>query len=160
VTDLDGDTVPDLVVANSSSDDVSVLLGNGDGSFQAAVSFAAGNGPRSVAVADLDGDTVRDLVTANSRGSGSGGDVSVLLGNGDGSFQAAVFFAAGASPRSIAAADLDGDTVLDLVTANQSSDDVSVLFNLPEPAGWVMIATGAALLRVLHRRRVRGLRLG
>ncbi len=48
VADLDGDTVPDLVTANFGSQDVSVLLGNGDGSFQTAVSFAAGLGPRSV----------------------------------------------------------------------------------------------------------------
>jgi hypothetical protein len=75
VADLDGDTVPDVVTANLFSDDVSVLLGNGDGSFQAAASFAAGDRPYSVAVADPDGDGVPDLVTANHRGD----DVSVLL---------------------------------------------------------------------------------
>ena len=53
--------------------------------------FAAGDGPRSVAVADLNGDTIPDLVTANEYSD----DVTVLLGNGDGSFQAAVSFAAG-----------------------------------------------------------------
>ncbi len=87
VADLDGDTVPDLVTANRNSDDVSVLLGNGDGTFQAAVSFPAGEQPSSLAVADLDGDTVPDLVTANEVSD----DVSVLLsqapepdGDGDG----------------------------------------------------------------------------
>jgi hypothetical protein len=129
VADLDGDTVPDLVTANRFSDDVSVLLGNGDGSFQAAVSFAAGIFPQSVAVADLDGDSVPDLVTTNEFSD----DVSVLLGNGDGSFQAAVSFAAGNGPQSVAVADLDGDTVPDLVTANASSDDVTVLLNLRDP---------------------------
>ncbi|MCH8149419.1 MAG: VCBS repeat-containing protein, partial [Planctomycetes bacterium] len=84
---------------------IGVLLGNGDGSFQAAVSFAAGESPRSVAVADLDGDSVLDLVTANF----SSDDVSVLLGNGDGSFQAAVSFAAGNGPDSFAVAEFDGD---------------------------------------------------
>jgi len=123
VADLDDDTIPDLVTANLDSDDVSVLLGNGDGSFQAAVSFAAGNRAAFVAVADLDGDSVPDLVTANF----DSDDVSVLLGNGDGSFQAAVAFATGDFPVSVAAADLDGDTVPDLVTANFNSDDVSVL---------------------------------
>jgi hypothetical protein len=76
--------------------------------------------------------------------------VSVLLGNGDGSFQAAVSFAAG-SPASVAVADLDGDILPDLVTAN--FDDVTVLFNLPEPEGWIMLVAGAALLGVLYRRR-------
>ncbi len=91
VADLDGDTVPDLVTANLLSDNVSVLLGNGDGTFLTAAAFAAGDGPLSVAVADLDGDTVPDLVTANQNSD----DVSVLLGNGDGTFQAAASFAVG-----------------------------------------------------------------
>jgi len=129
VADLDGDTVPDLVTANLLGGDVSVLLGIGDGRFQAAVSFAAGANPRSVAVADLNGDTVPDLVTANQ----SSNDVSVLLGRGDGRFRAAVSFAAGSSPRSVAVADLDGDTVPDLVTANNASSDVSVMLNQCDP---------------------------
>ncbi len=84
--------------------------------------------------------------------------MSVLLGNGDGSFQAAVFFAAVDGPGSVAVADLDGDILPDLVTAN--FDDVTVLFNLPEPANWLMLVAGVAFLGVLYRRRVRGLRLG
>src|SRR5437867_12391463 len=56
VGDLNGDGRPDLAVANAGSNDVSVLLGNGDGSFQAAQSFAVGNGPTSVAVGDFNGD--------------------------------------------------------------------------------------------------------
>jgi len=91
--------------------------------------FAAGNNPRSVAVADLDGDTIPDLVTANS----TSDDVSVLLGNGDGTFQTAVSFAAGNGPYSVAVADLNGDTMPDLVTANVNSGDVSVLLNLTAP---------------------------
>jgi len=123
VADLDGDGAPDLAIADFSRDEVSVLLGNGDGSFQAAAYFAVGDSPRSVAVADLDGDSVPDLVTANINSD----DVSVLLGNGDGSFQAAVAFAAGYGPESAAVADLDGDSVPDLVIGNAFSHDVSVL---------------------------------
>jgi hypothetical protein len=59
--------------------------------------------------------------------------VSVLLGNGDGSFQAAVSFSAGITPRSVAAADLDGDSLPDLVTANEFGDDVTVPLNLCDP---------------------------
>jgi hypothetical protein len=150
VADLDGDTIPDLVTANLFSDDVSVLLGNGDGSFQAAVSFVAGDEPFCVAVADLDGDTVPDLVTAN-RG---GDDVSVLLGNGDGSFQAADAFPVGDElplPVAVVAADLDGDDAPDLVTANSGSDDVTVLINLPEPSPSLLAA--AALMTLLWMRR-------
>jgi hypothetical protein len=77
----------------------------------------------------VDCDTVLDLVTPIQESD----DVSVLAGNGDGSFRAAVSFAAGDWPRDLAVADLDGDTVPDLVTPNQNSDDVTVLLNLCEP---------------------------
>src|SRR5438128_8278020 len=86
VGDFNRDGIADLAVANNGSNNVSVLLGKGDGTFGAAIHYAAGSGPNSVAVADLNGDGIPDLVVANT-GSQSG---SVLLGNGDGSFQAAV----------------------------------------------------------------------
>ncbi len=99
-------------------------------------------------MADLDGDTVPDLVTAND----AADDVSVLLGNGDGTFQAAARIFAGDVPRSVAVADLDGDTVPDLVTANFFSDDVTVLINLPEPSRLLGIAAGLAMLLWLRWR--------
>ena len=72
--DLDGDLNLDLVVANYSSDNVSILKNNGDGTFQTAVNYGAGNGPLSVFCADLDGDTDLDLVVAND----SSDNVSIL----------------------------------------------------------------------------------
>ena len=130
--DLNGDGLLDLAVANSGTfihyvDDgsVGVHLGNGDGTFQAARDFAAGRGPSSVAVADFNGDGRPDLVAANS---GIGSDnVSVLLGNGDGSFQAARNFPAGSYPGFVAVADFNGDGRPDLVVANGGSDHVSIL---------------------------------
>ena len=56
VTDLNNDHNPDLVVANASSNDMSVLLGKGDGTFQTAVTYGAGSDPSSVAGWDLNGD--------------------------------------------------------------------------------------------------------
>ena len=77
------------------SNNVSVLLGNGNGTFQAAVNYAAGTSPHSVAVGDFNGDGKADLAVAN----GNSNNVSVLLGNGDGTFQAAVNYGAGTGPR-------------------------------------------------------------
>src|SRR5262245_28650548 len=84
VGDFNGDKVEDLVVANYGSDNVSVLLGNGDGTFQAARNFGVGSDPHSVAVGDFNGDGKPDVAVANQNSD----NVSVLLGNGDGSFQA------------------------------------------------------------------------
>ena len=94
---------------------VSVLLGNGDGTFGAATNFAAGRRPASVAIGDLNGDGKLDLAVANS----DSNNVSVLLGNGNGTFGAATNFAAGSEPRSVAIGDLNGDGKLDLAVANQ-----------------------------------------
>jgi len=122
IGDLDGDGTPDLAVANGGSDNVSVLLGNGDGTFQAAVNYGAGGSPESVAIGDLDGDGDLDLALAND----DTDNVSVLLGNGDGTFQAAVSYGAGTGPFSVAIGDLDGDGDLDLAVANEGGN-VSVL---------------------------------
>src|SRR2546423_10806027 len=82
--DFNGDGKADLAWADQSASNVGVLLGNGDGSFQAEQSYAIDRYPVWVAVADLNGDAKPDLVTANDTNS-----ASVLLGNGDGTFQAA-----------------------------------------------------------------------
>ncbi|HUU85278.1 MAG TPA: FG-GAP-like repeat-containing protein [Phycisphaerae bacterium] len=126
VGDFDGDGRQDLVTANSSSNHVSVLLGNGDGTFQSEQQYAAGDGPMGVigvAVGDFDGDGRQDLATANA----GSGDVSVLLGNGDGTFQNEQRYAVGDFPWEVAVGDFDGDGRQDLATANGLSDDVSVL---------------------------------
>jgi hypothetical protein len=67
----------DLAVANSYSNNASVLLGNGDGSFQARQHFGAGSGSGSVVVGDFNGDGLEDLVVANFHSA----NVSVLINN-------------------------------------------------------------------------------
>src|SRR5260370_4762633 len=86
VGDFNRDGIADLAVVNNASNSVSVLLGNGDGTFQAAVNYAPGSGPNAVAVADFNGDGIPDLAVANIGGQ----SVSVLLGKGDGACPAAL----------------------------------------------------------------------
>jgi hypothetical protein len=125
VGDFTNSGIPDLVVANSATSTVSVLLGNGDGTFRAAQSYAVGASPRSVAVGDFDGNGTLDIVTANSAFTADavGGTVSVLLGNGDGTFKKAQTFTlpnvilnqAQQSPLAVAVGDVDHDGTLDMV---------------------------------------------
>ena len=125
IGDLNRDGKPDLATANYGSDSVSVLLGNGDGTFAEKTDFEVARAPQSVAIVDLNypPDGNPDLVVAN-QGADS---VSVLLGNGDGTFEAKMDFATGSEPCSVAIADLNGDEKPDLAVANQSADSVSVL---------------------------------
>ncbi len=123
--DFNGDGRVDLVVANSASNNnnVSILLGNGDGIFQTAVNYTAGAGPTGVAVGDFNGDGKADLAVTN----GGSNNVSVLLGNGDGTFQAAVNYGTGTGPFFVAVGDFNGDGKADLVVANYGGTNVSVL---------------------------------
>ena len=84
VADVNGGGKLDLVVANTYSGTVGILMGNGDGTFGGVQECEAGLYPRAVAAGDLDADGAPDLAVANS----GGGDVSVSLGNGDGTFAA------------------------------------------------------------------------
>ncbi len=121
--DLNGDGIPDLVVADRSTNRVSVLLGNGDGSFQPPVAYFVGNNPTSVALADVNFDGGLDIIATNF----TTNTVSVLLGYGDGTFTPAQSFATGAGPIEVAVADFNLDGIPDLVTANYYDNTISVL---------------------------------
>jgi len=123
VADFNADGRPDLAVANFGSDDVSILLGLGDGTFADQVCYGAGNAPHCVAAADFNDDGHLDLAVANA----TSDDVSILLGLGDGTFADQVRYAAGDLPQSVAAGDFNADGHLDLAVANFDSDDVSIL---------------------------------
>ncbi len=133
VGDLNGDGILDLAVAhNTTNGTVGVFLGRGDGTFAPAQTYAVGRYAWSVAVGDFNGDGVADLVTANADGSfGDGGDVSVLLGRGDGTFTPARTYGSGSKPLSVAVGDFNGDGIADLAVANYDSsadsNSVSVL---------------------------------
>jgi hypothetical protein len=118
----------DLVTANFYSNTVSVLLGNGDGTFQTARNIAVASGPSSVAIGDLNGDGKADLVVADAGDFyGNNAGVSVLLGNGDGTFQTAQVFAAGIPSIAVAVADFNGDGKPDLALTNGYGGGVHVL---------------------------------
>src|SRR6266403_911665 len=124
--DVNGDGTLDLVVANSLANSISVLLGNGDGTFQAARTFDAGlgSGPIWVVIADVNGDRKPDILLANQ----SRNSVGVLLGNGDGSFQPVMNFDTGGDfPESIAVGDVNGDGKLDVAVAHFKTNNVTVL---------------------------------
>ena len=126
--DFTGNGRTDLAVADSGSNEVSVLLANGDGTFQPPITYAVGSDPVSIVAGDFNGDGRTDLAVVNSNLSGTGpGSVSVLLGNGDGTFQPQVTYAVGTYPVAIVAGDFTGNGHLDLATANENSNDVSVL---------------------------------
>jgi len=127
ISDLNGDGNPDLAIANGSSSNISILLGDGTGSFAAAQNFPVGTSPASVAISDLNGDGNPDLAIANGGSFTNPGAVSILLGDGTGSFAAAQNFGTGLGPRSVAISDLNGDGNPDLAIANGSSSNISIL---------------------------------
>jgi hypothetical protein len=148
--DFNGDGLADLVVTNYNSGDyahpgnISVLLGNGDGTFQAAVNFDVGYGPTSVATGDFNNDTRRDVAVTNW---GNSNSVSVLLGNGDGTLQPAVHYAAGNGPYGVATGDFNRDSITDLAVANFRYSDV-------ESTVSILLGTGGGAFQAATNFRV------
>ncbi len=118
--DFNGDGKLDLAVADNAGNNVSILLGNGDGTFQPPLSYNAGIRPISLALGDFNGDGKADLAVANY-GSSYNGSVSILLGNGDGTFRAASNISSTFYLSFVAVADFNGDGYADLVVAAGSN---------------------------------------
>lgn len=136
--DFDGDSILDAVVQNRGSDDLSLLIGNGNGTFDVATLISLGSTPASIAFGtnqvasgDINGDGDLDLVVIGLISD----DITVLVGNGDGTFAAPVHypsFEANTQPGAaltIILADIDDDDDLDAAVANFATDDVTVLLN-------------------------------
>ena len=128
--DVNGDKRLDIFTANASTNDISVLLNKGDGTFVAPARFATASHPTSIDLCDLNADGIQDLATANY----TAGSVSVLmgkglLGKGDGTFQPAVNYAVDGNPQMVLATDLNHDGRPDLATVNWTTNDASILLN-------------------------------
>jgi hypothetical protein len=121
--DFNNDGITDVVTANQGSNTLSLLLGNGNGTFKPAVNIALGKAPAALLAVDLNGDGRLDLVTANQNDN----SISVLLNNGLGGFMAAKTFAAGAGPVALASGNINGDGHVDLVVADNGASVVTVL---------------------------------
>lgn len=131
--DFNSDGISDLAVTTvdaTSTDNgmVTILLGNGDGTFITKPSPKAGLFPYSMTVADFNGDGIPDLAAVNSGDADpSTNNVTILLGNGDGTFKPAASPVVGLNPYYVVTADFNGDGIPDLATANVTDDTVTIL---------------------------------
>ncbi|MFQ5667984.1 MAG: FG-GAP repeat domain-containing protein, partial [Candidatus Binatia bacterium] len=127
VADLNGDKQLDLAVVNWRSENVSLFFGHGDGTFTGARSIAYGGVPAySLAIADLDHNGTPDLAVGDLQGA-----VRVLHNDGTGQFTVGEPLNAGAGLRTVITADLNGDGLPDLATANTLANTATVLLALP-----------------------------
>jgi hypothetical protein len=129
--DFNGDGKADLAVANFGSNTISILLGNGNGSFSPVPGSpfpSGGTGPSAITAWDLNGDGLLDLAVAN----GSSNTIAVFTGDGTGRFSLAPGFplpAGGTGPHALAAGDFNGDGLGDLAVGNRASGSLSVFLN-------------------------------
>jgi hypothetical protein len=124
--DFNADGNTDICVCNISTSSVSILLGNGDGTFGPQQEITVGGDPRGIAVLDIDGDGDLDIANTNF----SSNEMSILRNDGAGVFSSPFFFEGGGNGEwSLAAADMDEDGLLDLVMGARFSADLHVLRN-------------------------------
>jgi len=141
IADINGDGIPDIVVANSGAASVSILRnttvpGSGTPSFAAKTDFSTGISPISVVTGNINGDSHIDIVVANAGSS----TVSVLLnttpaGGSVLTFSPKTDFSTGANPGSVALGDINADGKPDIIAANSGAASVSVLFNTTANGG-------------------------
>ena len=121
--DFDRDGHADICVANISTASVSILLGNGDGTYGPQQEITVGSAPRGIAVLDADGDGDVDIVNTNRNSN----NMSILLNDGNGVFGPPTFFEGGGGEWALAAADMNDDAILDLVIGARTSQSIVVM---------------------------------
>jgi hypothetical protein len=125
--DMNWNFTPDLVVANSAANSITVLANNGSTNLGPIVDYAVGTGPAALALADFSGDGYIDIAVANQ----GSNNISILNNKAVAGveFNAAVAYTVGSGPVAIAAGLLNNDLFNDLVVVNQAANSISVLFN-------------------------------
>jgi hypothetical protein len=131
VADFNGDHIPDLATVNTNANTVSILINNGDGTFRPQLEFATGPAPLAVGAVDWNKDGKMDLVVANNAADAAH-SVSILLGNGDGTFQPHHDIAGAPNAGTIAVGDFNRDGNPDIATGTNS----------PVNAVYVSLGTG------------------
>jgi hypothetical protein len=132
--DLNGDGILDLAVMDANYDDgydngrmgyLTILMGNGDGTFTPTPESPStnGQGSDSIAAGDFNGDGIPDLVTAN----GASDTETVLLGQGDGTFGQPIIVPTGKSPGPVSTGDFNGDGLTDFAVVNGLSNSLSMV---------------------------------
>jgi cysteine-rich repeat protein len=124
-SDLNGDSLLDLAVAQGNDQSIGLLLNEGDGQLAPLVRIPVSDVPSAIAVSDLTGDGIPELLATGT------GQILVLLGQGNNQFGVPAAFLTGAGPNAIAIGDLNGDSIPDLVTANATANSLSILIAAP-----------------------------
>ncbi|HZD93838.1 MAG TPA: VCBS repeat-containing protein, partial [Candidatus Sulfotelmatobacter sp.] len=119
VADFNSDHIPDLATVNNSANTVSILINAGNGTFRPHVDFATGPSPVALAAVDWNKDGKVDLAVLNS-GADAAHSVSILLGNGDGTFQPRRDMAGAPNANSVAVGDFNHDGNPDIATSSNS----------------------------------------
>ena len=131
--DFNGDGNTDIAVADAANNSVSILLGNGDGTFAAPITYPAGNHPVALLAEDLNSDGILDLAIVNQGNGTANGTVSIWLGhaditgNWDKTFSPTTDYPVGIMPTAIASADFNADGRPDLAVTNFADNTVSIL---------------------------------
>ncbi|CAF1558042.1 unnamed protein product [Rotaria magnacalcarata] len=126
--DFNNDSLPDIAVANSLTDNVGIFLGHGNGNFSAKVTFSTGYNslPESITVSDFNNDSFLDIAVANNLGN----NIGIFLGYGNGTFAPQIVYSTGngSIPAMLIVSDLNNDNRVDIAVANNGANNVGVFF--------------------------------
>lgn len=117
VADFNRDGIPDFAISNSQQQVVNVFIGKGDGTFKGPTNYTVGKRPNTIAVADFNGDGYLDIVTSNTIVDNGSGTLSILKGNGDGTFQRRLTLDFGVGSFLLGVKDFNGDGRADIAVA-------------------------------------------